>query len=172
MVETLTEFRLEALSGASVSEIFERLNSRFLEKATLGMFVTLCYVVIDFKTGKAEIANAGHLPIYKGGGKNLKKISGHRTSPFGILPSLDLQTEEFFLKNGESVFLITDGVIEARNAQGEEYGSDRFEKYLGDVSSVLPLPEIVEGFFSELDRFRGHFAIPDDVTFLAAKFKG
>jgi sigma-B regulation protein RsbU (phosphoserine phosphatase) len=172
MVRTLSEFRLAALSGSTVAEIFKQLNEHLVEKASFGMFVTVCYVVLNLRTGRAEIANAGHLPLYlQCGGQRLKKISGPRGPALGILPGLEFQTEEFTLEKGETILLITDGVVEARNARDEEFGSGRLEKYFKGLSSVDPMRVFVQGLFLELDRFRGHFAIPDDVTFLAARYK-
>jgi sigma-B regulation protein RsbU (phosphoserine phosphatase) len=84
---------------------------------------------------------------------------------------LDIRTQNFSLEKGERVFLMTDGIIEARNAKGDLYGSEKFEKYLVDYSFET-LREMVERFFLELDRFRGHFGIADDVTLVAVEYKG
>jgi sigma-B regulation protein RsbU (phosphoserine phosphatase) len=174
MVKTLSEFRLEAYASFKISRILQNLNTRLVQNSTMGMFVTLCYAVFDPSTGIVEFANAGHLPvyIYRGRGKRFDQVRLASGLPLGILEDAQIKTQKIKLEKGETVFLLTDGVVEAKNEQGEDFGWDRFESYLSDLSADLTCQQITERLFSSLDRFRGHFAIPDDVTFLAVKYTG
>lgn len=173
MVKTLSEFRLEAFSSGEVSEKIARLNDRLVKKSTFGMFVTLMYLVLDLKTGMAEIVNAGHLPFYVYGGKGraLKRIGGVGGLPLGILPRAKFPVQKFQFEKGEGFLLLTDGLIEARNSEGEEFGWESVTQYLESVSSTESPREVGEGLLQALDRFRGYFAFPDDVTLVTARVK-
>lgn len=174
MVKTLSEFRLEAYSSLKIARILENLNDRLIHHSTMGMFVTLCYAVFDPASGIVEFANAGHLPIYvyRGRGKRFDQIRLVSGLPLGVMEDAQIKTQKIKLEKGETVFLLTDGLIEAKNEAGEDFGWHGFEKYLSGLKEDLTCQQIAQGVFSSLDRFRGHFAIPDDVTFLAIKYTG
>lgn len=173
MVRTLSEFRLEAFSPDSISEMLEKLNDRLVKRATMGMFVTLLYLVIDTVTSKLEMANAGHLPlyIYRSLSKKIEKIPGGDALPLGILSRTKFPTRPFDLQKGDILLLVTDGLIEARNPHEEQFGWDRFEKCLSEFDIDVSPEKIVTTFFEALDRFCGSFAFPDDVTMVAVKYK-
>ncbi|MBI1884141.1 MAG: SpoIIE family protein phosphatase [Chlamydiae bacterium] len=174
MMRTLSEFRLEAFSDLGPAEILEELNDRLVKRAAFGMFVTLSYFVLDCKTGKLEWANAGHLPFFicRARSGKVEKILGEHGLPLGILYHSKIPLQEVMLEKGDLLILLTDGVIEARNAKGEEFGWERLEKYLESLSPEASLEQTVNDLFEKLDRFGGSFAIPDDVTLLALKYHG
>jgi len=174
MVKTLSELRLEAYTSSKISRILQNLNARLVHHSTMGMFVTLCYAVFDPASGITEFANAAHLPvyIYRGREKRFDQMRLASGLPLGIVEDSLIKTQKIKLQKGETVILLTDGVVEARNEQGEEFGWHRFESFLSELDADLTCQQIGERLFSSLDRFRGHFAIPDDVTFLAVKYTG
>ncbi|MBI3266054.1 MAG: SpoIIE family protein phosphatase [Chlamydiae bacterium] len=134
----------------------------------------LSYFVLDCKTGKLEWANAGHLPFFicRARSGKVEKILGEHGLPLGILYHSKIPLQEVMLEKGDLLILLTDGVIEARNAKGEEFGWERLEKYLESLSPEASLEQTVNDLFEKLDRFGGSFAIPDDVTLLALKYHG
>ncbi len=174
MIRTLSEFRLEAFSDQNMSKMLEKLNNRLVKRSTMGMFVTLCYVVVDTYQSKIEIANAGHLPlyVYRENKKGFEKISGGDALPLGILSRTQFPTKEIPIKKGDTLIFLTDGTIEARNPEGEEFGWKRFEKCLSQLPSNSLPKEIVTSVLDEINHFSGSFAIPDDVTMMAVKYKG
>ncbi|MBI1869848.1 MAG: SpoIIE family protein phosphatase [Chlamydiae bacterium] len=173
MMRTLTEFRMEAFSDFEISKILERLNDRLVKKSTMGMFVTLAYLRIDTKTGRAALTNAGHLPlhIYRAKNRKIERVMGEGGLALGIIHHSKIPMEEVTLEKGDMVIMITDGLIEAKNPKGKEFGWEKFEEFFNDESPASP-QEVAEGLFLKLDRFCGHFAIPDDVTVVAVKYKG
>jgi Stage II sporulation protein E (SpoIIE) len=107
-----TAFQFTADPGTILSLLNERLQGRGL--------VTCLALRID-RNGNAELANAGHLPPYVNG----RLLSLEGALPLGALPSVSFPLQRLLLAEGESMLLLSDGVVEARNAHGELFGFDR-----------------------------------------------
>ena len=107
-----TAFKFTSDPGSILALLNERLQGRGL--------VTCLAMRID-RNGNAELANAGHIPPYING----KELALDGALPLGALPSVAFPSQSFQLTEGESVLLVSDGVIEARNASGELFGFDR-----------------------------------------------
>jgi serine phosphatase RsbU (regulator of sigma subunit) len=71
--------------------------------------------------GSAELANAGHLPPYING----RQMALDGALPLGALPDISLSATRLQLREGESMLLVSDGVVEARNSAGELFGFER-----------------------------------------------
>jgi phosphoserine phosphatase RsbU/P len=83
-------------------------------------FVTCCAVHIA-PDGSLTLANAGHLPPYLDG----REIDTAPALPLGLVPDAEYPERALHLDPGSTLTLLTDGVVEARNAHGELYGFDR-----------------------------------------------
>ena len=73
------------------------------------------------RSGSVELANAAHLPPYING----KELALEGALPLGALPDIAFPATRLQLREGESMLLVSDGVVEARNAQGELFGFER-----------------------------------------------
>jgi hypothetical protein len=98
------------------SQILALLNERLQGRG----LVTCLAMRIDHD-GNAELANAGHLPPYVNG----KELALDGALPLGALPDIAFPITRLRIKEGESMLLVSDGVVEARNAQGELFGFER-----------------------------------------------
>jgi sigma-B regulation protein RsbU (phosphoserine phosphatase) len=107
-----TAFKFTSDPGGILALLNERLQGRGL--------VTCLAMHID-RNGSIELANAGHLPPYING----KELALEGAFPLGALPAVSFPSQRFHLSAGESLLLISDGVIEARNASGELFGFER-----------------------------------------------
>ena len=107
-----TAFKFTSDPGEILALLNERLQGRGL--------VTCLAMRID-RDGSAELANAGHLPPYVNG----KELVFDGALPLGALPDIAFPTMRFQLAEGESMLLVSDGVVEARNAEGELFGFER-----------------------------------------------
>ena len=107
-----TAFKFTSDPGRILALLNERLQGRGL--------VTCLALRID-RDGNAELANAGHLPPYING----KEFALDGALPLGALPDTAFPTRRFQLSEGESMLLVSDGVIEARNSSGELFGFER-----------------------------------------------
>jgi hypothetical protein len=92
-----------------------------LNERLQGRGLVTCLAMRIDRNGNAELANAGHLPPYING----KELALDGALPLGALPDTSFQATRLQLREGESMLLVSDGVIEARNAQGELFGFER-----------------------------------------------
>ncbi len=107
-----TAFHFTADPGRILALLNERLQGRGL--------VTCLALRID-RDGKAEIANAGHLPPYIKG----RELALEGSLPLGALPSISFPATKLQLSEGQPLLFVSDGVVEARNAAGELFGFER-----------------------------------------------
>ncbi len=97
------------------------------------MFVTVFHGVLDLDSGVLRYCNAGHNPPYllrRGGGRDTLKATG---IPFGVDPDMPYGVAETRLEPGDALFLFSDGITEAFNPAGEEFGTARLEAALADA---------------------------------------
>ena len=107
-----TAFKFTSDPGRILALLNERLQGRGL--------VTCLAIRID-RDGKAELANAGHLPPYIDG----EELALEGALPLGALPTATFPAQRFQLGEGESLLFVSDGVVEARSATGELFGFER-----------------------------------------------
>jgi phosphoserine phosphatase RsbU/P len=121
MLGTLLVGAANALAKENLTPVLmlSRLNES-LYGQTDGGFVTCLCCLID-PDGRLTLSNAGHLAPYRNG-EELPCASG---LPLGLVPDADYAETTFQLREGDSLTFLSDGVIEARNPQGELFGFER-----------------------------------------------
>ena len=154
-----------AHSSAGPAEVVTRLNRLLCTNRLANKFVTLFYGVLDLVEFELTYTNAGHPPLVvcraDGGRSALKETGGL----VGAFPEWTYRQESISLARGDRLWLYTDGITEARDAAGKEFGAARIERLLADVNTV-PLPEAQERVWNAvLDGCGGAFE--DDATLLA-----
>jgi hypothetical protein len=107
-----TAFKFTSDPGSILALLNERLQGRGL--------VTCLAMRID-RDGSAELANAGHLPPYIDG----KELALDGALPLGALPDISFPTLRLQFNEGQSMLLVSDGVVEAQSPAGELFGFDR-----------------------------------------------
>jgi serine phosphatase RsbU (regulator of sigma subunit) len=109
---------LRALPASSPAELLQSLNSTLVGKLQGGLVT--CLAMRIAASGAVTLANAGHLPPYRNG----QELQVETGVPLGILPDMQYQEASLQLPFGDQLTLISDGVVEARNARGELFGFD------------------------------------------------
>jgi len=149
----------------SVSELATRL-SRNLHRHTDGRrFVTAFLALLDPAAGTLAYTNAGHNPaLYLGAGGAVTPL-GAQGLPLAILPGNTYQEGRLDLAPGDLVALYTDGLTEAADPSGDEFGLDALTAVLvqGRTDSLLALDAQV---FGALERFAQGEPFLDDRTLL------
>ncbi len=110
---------LRMMSACGPAEILRRLNDSLCGNVP-GGFVT-CLAAQLHADGSCTISNAGHLPPWRNG-EEVPLASG---LPLGILPAANYNVTTLHLAPGDTLTLLSDGVVEARNPAGELFGFDR-----------------------------------------------
>ncbi len=105
-------------------------------------FVTAVLAELTLSTGMLRLVVAGHPdPLVIRGGRMVKTLGEHRCPPLG-LGLVQLTVTEEQLQPGDRVLLHTDGVVEARNAEGEFFGQERMVDFIErETSAGAPAPE-------------------------------
>jgi len=138
---------------------------------TACMFVTLFYGVLDVATGRLRYCNAGHNPPYllhAGGGRSSLKATG---IPIGIEGETGYRCAEIVLAPGDTLFMFSDGITEAFDAAGTEFGTARLEAAL-EAARGGSATGLVREVLGATAAFTAGAEQSDDITCLALAFRG
>jgi len=156
--------RAVATRDKSLDEIIRESNDLITADASAGMFVTLFYCVLDSRSGHLVYVNAGHNPPlhYRNGTGTLHTLLPSGMA-MGVMPGNTYSVGELDLAPGDVLVLYTDGVTEAFNMPGEEFGEGRLMDTV-IASHDLRAGEILGTIFSRVHDFIGEAAQSDDIT--------
>jgi len=163
---------LEDLPG-----LLKSVNQLFFENTTESSYATLFFGDYDDSTGRLRYANCGHLPplLLRAGRGSLNQAAGtqpvellHSTcTVVGLFEQWPCQVAEVCLNPGDTLAVYTDGVTEAENSAGEEFGQGRLLAALARLSQ-LSVDEVLHGVVEAVNDFSGGHP-QDDVTLLIAR---
>jgi sigma-B regulation protein RsbU (phosphoserine phosphatase) len=171
MAVSRTIIRAAAIKGLPPGECLEYSNQLLCKESVNQMFVTVFYGILNTKTGELHYASGGHNPPYiieKGGTVRGLEITGDIV--LGALEEIHYHEKRNELKEGDALFLYTDGVTEAMNEKFELFSEQRLEKVLSSSSNQTP-EGIIQSVSAELSAFTVNAQQSDDITMLAARFK-
>ena len=160
-----------AESGMAVNDIFTKANEKLCENNESGMFVTAWMGILNLESGKLQFANAGHNPPL------LKRADGRfeylKTRAGFVLAGMEgvrYRVTETELSPGDRLFLYTDGVPEATNADNKLYGEDRLLEFMNQKSTV-EAQALLSALKANIDEFVGDAPQFDDITMLLLDYK-
>ncbi len=155
--------------GLSPKEVLEKANDTIFKYNKQRMFVTVWFGVLEISTGKVCASNAGHeYPIIKRSGDKFELYKDKHGFVAGAVNKTKYTEYEFELEKGGILFLYTDGVPEATNAQEEMYGTQRLVDQLNKMKGASP-KELLEGVHKSVDEFVGDAPQFDDLTMLCIR---
>lgn len=164
-VRSATRFVLEANKDYKPSTILQKVNeSVFKDERISDVFITLSIVILN-KTNKiAKYSGAGDLPLILKKGNDVQTYLSN-----GLLLGFNEQGQyddhELKLESGDELFLVTDGITEARNKDGEMFREDGFINFL---KTIHPNTDTLEQIKIKMNDFTsGEF--DDDVSVIAVK---
>ncbi len=140
---------------------FERFNKYF----------TVVYLVVNLSQGYLVYSNAGHpepLLLHGDGRVDLLDKGGTIIGLDGLVP---FEEEKIQLQPGDKVFLLTDGLLEFENPQGEAFGLPRFQAVLQQAASQ-PISRILDTAYDSIRTFGGGSPVLDDMTLLGFEYLG
>jgi len=170
MAMARTALRLLAKSDASPAEVIRRLNAQIYPDIREDMFISLAYVVIDRRSGELRLVRAGHdAPlVYRAADKSVTRVK-----PPGMAVGIDSGgafnrvTNEFslVLEPGDCLVLYTDGVTEAQDGNGDEFGLEAMIRSV-QASASEGAAGIVQRVTSDVKAFIGDQPPYDDITLI------
>jgi serine phosphatase RsbU (regulator of sigma subunit) len=142
-------------------------NQLLYENTAEGDYATLFFAEYDDDTRKLRYSNCGHPPaLLLRGDDGLERL-GATCTVVGLFEKWDCTMEERELAPGDAVLLYTDGVTEALNGEGEEFGEERLLE-AARQHRELSLPEMLETVTDQARRF-SPYEQADDITVIVAK---
>lgn len=131
MALTFSLLRAESERSHDPAEVLNHVNKTLLKMNASGMFVTLLYGVLDYRTGVMQYARAGHLlPIILDGRGNPMTLRMGVGQPLGLYSKVALDEQEVAILPGGLMLFFTDGLNEAIDESGEQFGLERVVKLL------------------------------------------
>ena len=149
-----------------LEELVRRASRMFCLITLPTHFATLVCGKAD-KTGKVKICNAGHHPPLLIRGSKIETIEATGL-PLGMFCDEHFTISEEKLDSGDSLFLYTDGLVEAQNASGHEYGKEQLLMIVSANCSSPP-EKLVSACIESLTTFQSGASITDDLTIMAIR---
>ena len=171
MMKTITCFKNLVAPNKTPGQILKEVNATLFDNNRSQMFVTCFLAILNEKTGVLEFANAGHNPPIIGSNKHFRYLKCNPGFVLGGLKDAFVVDEKITLNHGESITVYTDGITEARNAQGGFYGEQRFLDFMNsrDFTCVV---EIHHALKDDMAKFTNDFEQSDDITVMTLQYRG
>ena len=171
MVISKTLIKDQAQMCQSPKTILEEVNNKLYESNGEGMFVTVWLGILEISSGKITAANAGHeYPAIRKADGKFELVKDKHGMVLGTMKDMKYTEYEMELEKGGCLFLYTDGVPEATDANDQLFGTDRMIEALN--MDPYATPEVLLGNVKKAtDVFVGDAPQFDDLTMLAVTLK-
>lgn len=171
MAITRSLFRTLSQETTSPAEIVTKMNNSISDNNEANMFVTLIVGILDLRSGMLKLCNAGHNPpiIISPDGK-VAFLEFKTQLCVGILENFEYTDEEIKLEKGTKLFLYTDGVTEAENADKVLYGNTK----LLDILSKNTTSDVYTTVNAVVHSIKEHVQdaeVSDDLTILSIQYQ-
>jgi len=152
------------------ARIAEVVNRELCQNNEDRMFVTVFLGLLNTQTGALAYCNAGHpIPHLLRASGALEQIHAKPEMPLGVRSKAAYQTGTVTLQPGDGVFVVSDGVFEALNADGAFYTQERLDAVLR-AAVTAPVIQLVQTVTNNVQVFTGTAPKADDVTALALRW--
>jgi serine phosphatase RsbU (regulator of sigma subunit) len=170
MAKLQATLRALATQVSSLAELGSRMNEIFWRDQVAGRYATLAYLELAEGSGTVRVLNAGHLPPFIIGPNTYKEMEPS-SPPIGILPGSNFVEQRITLNLGETLFVYSDGVTEARNEAGEFFGEERLTRLVPHLAG-LPSKSAADLVLADVERFMGEERYSDDLSLIVLRRTG
>jgi sigma-B regulation protein RsbU (phosphoserine phosphatase) len=157
-------------TGTSPHDVLRTLNRRLMIRGMPRRHVAMQYAVFDPHTHELQIASAGMPgPLYLcATGCRVLETNG---IPPGLFATTTYETLTLRLRPGDSVLFCTDGITDAFDPQGEQFGIEQLQKLCDSESTASP-NELLGRVFADVEGFTGGLEQHDDMAAAIFHFRG
>lgn len=163
---TKSALRLQLGHYAAPSKVLHSLNNTICQISNARTFVTFAYVLLNAKRKTMRVATAGHPAILYSNGKTITEVRTPNL-PLGVKNDQMFKQIQMSFKRGDLLVLYTDGIIEAADKKGEQFGLQRLRGLIEQTSgSAETLQAII------MESLKEHSAskeLQDDATVVVIK---
>ena len=168
MMNAKSLLKSNLLSGYSLSVSINKTNNDLCAINNAGMFLTAFIAILNIQTGELEFINAGHNPpLIKLNGK-FEYLKADSNLVISAMEDFDFKSSKLLMKPEDRIFIYTDGVVEAQNAEEKFYGEDRL---IGTINSYAANPkENITKIRADIESFSSGASQFDDITMLDVRY--
>jgi serine phosphatase RsbU (regulator of sigma subunit) len=146
-----------------IPEAMRQVNRSVARSGAAGKFITMFYGEFEPERGLLRYTNAGHnYPLVRRQDGSLEELRDGGL-PLGILEDADYMEGESMLEVGDALLLFSDGISEALDAGGQEFGDERLRALWAQCGNQPPA-NVIECVLSDVMTFRGRAVQSDDMT--------
>jgi phosphoserine phosphatase RsbU/P len=156
-----------AQSCDDLGELLNRLNRQVCGETLPSEFVTLLVIAVDVEKKLLGLASAGHEPLLLLRESEVRAF-GQGGMVLGIDPAESYHEHRLEIQAGDTLLLYTDGLVEAMNFSGEQFGRERISAAFREYAK-LTIDQMLQSILWDLRRFVGLAEQSDDVTMVGLK---
>ena len=162
-------FTVESNEAAGPADVLAKINAGLKRRNVESKFVTMFFGVLE-ADGKMTYSNGGHnAPVLMRPGGTSRLETGGMI--LGMFDFARFEQETLSLATGDTLCVFSDGISEAQNPEGEEYGDDRLIACL-EANRHAPLPAMREALIASVREFARGTSQGDDMTLLFVRYVG
>jgi len=167
MARVTSELRSRAAIARTPARLLRRVNQEIAQLGDDGMFATLVYCIYDLETRSLVFTNAGHCVPLLRRGERVFPLQAERahTPPLGVTPQLEAGEARVQLHAGDMLIMVSDGILEARDARGVEYGLTRLSRCIRTAQGSAD--EVIKTILADIDSHVQEGPQGDDMTIVA-----
>jgi serine phosphatase RsbU (regulator of sigma subunit)/anti-sigma regulatory factor (Ser/Thr protein kinase) len=174
-----TVIKIRAHEADAAKTILTSVNSYLTDNIPRGMFITVLMGIYHAEQRRLNLVSAGHNPLllYRAADKRVSRFNPGGM-PLGVPSTSDtnfddaVEEQTLDLHLGDAFIMYTDGITEAVNREGEQYGLERLEHFMGEHwrnGSATDTSDLTRALIDEIDTFSGYAAQRDDITFILGR---
>ena len=168
MMNAKSVLKSNILSGYSLDVAINKTNNELCAMNDAQMFLTAFIAILNITNGELEFVNAGHNPPLVKLNDKFEYLQAENNMVLSALENFEYKSSKICLKPENSIFIYTDGVVEAQNSKEEFYGDARLINLLNE-DNLLPKDNILK-VKTDVDKFSEGTDQFDDITMLSVKY--
>ncbi len=157
---------------ASPLGVFDRLNHMVRRTTDKRTYVTLLCAVINRQEGSVTLVTAGHPPMlhYDPRSGRFAEV-GEGAPPLGTFLDASYELVQRPIAPGDLLIFYTDGLVEARNDQDQDYGDARLQRAVARAAGSRTAREVRDAILGDLSNFKGDQEQADDMTVVVVRLR-
>lgn len=172
MVVAKTLLQSHITDAKSLADKIGEVNDSLCANNQNDMFVTAWAGILDLTTGVLTYVNAGHNPpLLKLKKDSCEYLKSHNGFVLAGMENEKYTQSRVRLRPGDTIFLYTDGVVEANNEEGKLYGENRLKQLFSKNAHMEP-ERLAGEVWKDIEDFQGTAEQFDDITMLIVRYKG
>ena len=168
----LRNFALSMKTPDDFAAVMTLANQQLCQDNEEMLFVTVFMGMLDLRTGEFTYVNGWHNAPLIFRDNNFDFLDVGKSCMLGIDENVPFTQKKIALSKGDKIFLYTDGVTEAMNANGKLFSEERLREFLNRQDKSEPLETLLHNLHKEIKRYAGEVDQSDDITMLAVTYRG